>query len=99
MAVTEFTVIIVGGGPVGLTAALALHSAGIRFLLLERREEVVVDVGASIVIGAGSLRVFHQLGLTDKLRPIGGHLINRKLFTKDGYKFREADSSRYSKLK
>jgi len=37
--VTRPRFLIVGGGPVGLSAALALGRAGIRCLVLERRDE------------------------------------------------------------
>ncbi|KAL6408424.1 hypothetical protein AUP68_08281 [Ilyonectria robusta] len=74
MAFTSFKAIIIGGGPAGLTAAHALYLAGIDFLNLEGRESVVVDQGASLVLGPQSLRVMHQFGLLDKLRAIGGEI-------------------------
>ncbi|KAI1118294.1 hypothetical protein F5Y14DRAFT_258786 [Nemania sp. NC0429] len=61
-------VIIIGGGPVGLVAAHALFKARIDFLVLERRATIVEDVGASIVVHPGSLRVLSQLGLLGRLR-------------------------------
>jgi len=47
-----FKVIIVSGGLVGLTAAYALHLANINFVVLERNDDVAVNVGASLVLGA-----------------------------------------------
>lgn len=38
---TEFPVVIVGGGPVGLTASILLSRAGIRSLLVERHQRRV----------------------------------------------------------
>lgn len=64
-------VIIVGGGPNGITAAYALHHAGIDFVLLERRQNVFEDTGASLVLSPHNLRVFHQFGALDSLREIG----------------------------
>lgn len=87
MATANFKVIIVGGGPVGLVAANALLLAGIDFIVLESRDSVVVDEGASIVLGPSSLRVMHQLGLLDKLLLIGAELKHRKSLTLDGYEF------------
>ncbi|QYS94606.1 Flavoprotein monooxygenase [Trichoderma simmonsii] len=92
MAVTDFKVIIVGGGPVGLTAAHALHKAGIDFTVLERSNEIAMDVGASIALGSATLRVLHQLGLLDQLWDLGGEIGSLlKKFTIDGYKFKSGD--------
>ncbi|KAL5363258.1 hypothetical protein BJX96DRAFT_186684 [Aspergillus floccosus] len=79
-----FKVIVVGGGPVGLTAAHALHHAGIDFIVLERRESVVLDQGASLVLAPQSLRVMHQFGLLARLRGIGSELHRGKAYTRDG---------------
>ncbi|KAK4075352.1 uncharacterized protein Triagg1_4473 [Trichoderma aggressivum f. europaeum] len=91
MAMTNLKVIIVGGGPVGLTAAHALHKAGIDFTVLERGNEVAPDVGAAICLAPPTLRILHQLGLLDQLQDLGGELVRRGLFTIDGYKFKSGD--------
>lgn len=83
----DLLVIIIGGGPVGLTAAHALHHAGIDFIILEKRSTVDTDDGASLVLGAGSLRVMHQLGILSTIMDIGGELDRRKSFTIDGFNF------------
>jgi 2-polyprenyl-6-methoxyphenol hydroxylase-like FAD-dependent oxidoreductase len=44
----KFRVIIAGGGIAGLTLANALERAGIDFILLEGRNEIAPQVGASI---------------------------------------------------
>ncbi|TEA17919.1 FAD-dependent monooxygenase sdnN [Colletotrichum sidae] len=88
MATEPFRVIIVGGGPSGLTAAHAFHRAGIDFVVLERRDDIVEDLGASLVLGPPSLRVFHQLGILDKLLEIGCWLDDNKGFTVDGQVFK-----------
>lgn len=93
-----FTVIIAGGGPVGLTAAHALSKAGIDFILLERKENVIIDVGASIILGAESLRVMHQLGLLKKLLEKGCELQTKKSITVDGYEFKST-TYKYVKAK
>ncbi|CAI4217270.1 unnamed protein product [Parascedosporium putredinis] len=88
---SSFKVIIVGGGPVGLTAAHALQHAGIDFVVLERRSSIYDDVGASLVLRPSSLRVMHQLGLLDKLRSIGTAIHTGGSFTAEGFKFRRGD--------
>lgn len=85
---SKFKVIIIGGGPVGLTAGHALALAGIDFVILERRDSIVLDEGASLVLGPNSLRVMHQLGLLTSLLEIGSEFKHQKLFTLDGKEFK-----------
>ncbi|KAL2836448.1 FAD/NAD(P)-binding domain-containing protein [Aspergillus pseudoustus] len=84
--------IVVGGGPVGLTAAHALHHASIEFVVLERRDAVIIDEGASLVLGPQSLRIMHQFGLLDRLLEIGGEVRRNKAITHDGKVFRDTFS-------
>ncbi|KAK1717248.1 FAD binding domain-containing protein [Colletotrichum lupini] len=84
-----FKVIVVGGGPSGITAAHVLQQAGIDFVVLERRDSIVDDVGASLVLSPGSLRVFHQLGILENLMEIGNTLSSGTGFTSDGHKFKQ----------
>ncbi|KAI4598586.1 hypothetical protein KJ359_002999 [Pestalotiopsis sp. 9143b] len=73
-----FKVIIVGAGPAGLSLAHALTLAKIDFVVLERRETVSIDVGASLVLAAPTLRVMEQFGLLDKLLAISCELRSNK---------------------
>ena len=77
---SNFKVIVVGGGPVGLTAAHALDRAGIDFVLLERRSDAVIDAGSNLVLLPEGLRVLSQLGLLDALNSVSSPLgrINRQ---------------------
>ncbi|CAJ2512077.1 Uu.00g077020.m01.CDS01 [Anthostomella pinea] len=86
-----FRAIIVGGGPVGLTAAHALSKAGIDFVLLERRLAVVEDVGASLVVMPSTSRVFSQLGILDRFRAIGAAVERLFATTLEGKKLYEID--------
>jgi 2-polyprenyl-6-methoxyphenol hydroxylase-like FAD-dependent oxidoreductase len=64
-------VLIVGGGPVGLTLALDLAWRGIDVVVAERRppnDPPNVKCGQ---IGARSMEIFRRLGVADKLRDIG----------------------------
>lgn len=84
MTSNQFRVIIIGGGPNGLTAAHSLHLAGIDFLVLERANVVAKDVGASIVLAPQNLRVMHQFGILDDLNRIGQELKSNKSFDLEG---------------
>ena len=84
-----FKVIIVGGGPVGLAAAHALHLAGIDFLVLERRPSIVEDKGASLIVHPHTLRVLHQFGVLEELLPRGAELHHHQSLTTDGYVFKQ----------
>lgn len=67
---SQFKVIIAGGGPVGLTAALALSKANIEFTLLEKYETVVPTQGSDLVISPIGLRALSQLGIFEELQRI-----------------------------
>lgn len=74
MTSAHFRAIIVGGGPVGLTAAHALSRAGIDFLVLERSPNMVVDAGSNLVLLPMALRTLYQLGLRSTLESVSSPL-------------------------
>ncbi|KAF4457241.1 hypothetical protein F53441_805 [Fusarium austroafricanum] len=76
----RFKAIIVGGGPVGLTAAHALSRVNIDFILLERRSSAVIDAGSNLVLNPMGLRALDQLGLAAPLEKVSSPLgvINRQ---------------------
>ncbi|KAI0148698.1 FAD/NAD(P)-binding domain-containing protein [Xylariaceae sp. FL1272] len=75
MSSTEgFKVIVVGGGPVGLTAAHALTEAGIDFIMLEGREEAVTKAGSHIVLSAIGLHALAGIGLGDAINNVSTDL-------------------------
>ncbi|PWY69605.1 FAD/NAD(P)-binding domain-containing protein [Aspergillus sclerotioniger CBS 115572] len=92
-----FKVIIIGGGPVGLTAAHALHHAGIDFIVLEGRSAIVEDKGASLVVYPHTFRVMHQFDLLEALLSVGGELNHHLSFTSDGHVFNEG--ARYERIR
>ena len=63
----EVPVLIVGGGPVGLTASLLLSRLGIRTLLVERHPGTAIHPKAR-GINARTMEIFHQQGI-DSLLP------------------------------
>ncbi|KAI2616515.1 FAD/NAD(P)-binding domain-containing protein [Hypoxylon sp. NC1633] len=87
----NFKVIVVGGGPVGMTAAHILSKAGIDFVVLERQSTIGEDVGASIILFPHGLRVMGQLGLLDHLREISVAVGNATtIYADDGQPFKKA---------
>lgn len=99
MGLHDFRVIVVGGGPVGLTAAHILSQAGIDFVVLEKHHTVSPELGNATGLWPQTIRVLDQLGLLeplDSLRsPIGTKFVlthegdiysrNNSFYTKDKY--------------
>jgi salicylate hydroxylase len=62
------SIIIVGAGIGGLTAALSVARAGYRVVVLERAARLE-EAGAGIQLSPNAMRVLAALGLTEHLRP------------------------------
>ncbi|MEC3956714.1 FAD-dependent monooxygenase [Nocardia sp. CDC153] len=60
-------VLIVGGGPVGLTARALLERWGVRTLLVERHRELS-PFPRSRLVNVRSMEIFRQLGIADTIR-------------------------------
>jgi putative polyketide hydroxylase len=63
-------VLIVGGGPVGLTASILLSQAGIRSLLVERHAGTAVHPKAR-AINARTMEIYRQCGVEAAIRAAG----------------------------
>lgn len=63
-------VLIVGGGPVGLTASLLLSRQGVRSLLVERHPGTAIHPKAR-GINARTMEMYRQLGIEDAIREAG----------------------------
>ena len=60
------TVLIVGGGPCGLTTALLLQQAGIDFILLERRN-FTAHFPRAHLLNVRTMEIFHDVGVADDI--------------------------------
>lgn len=67
----ETQVIIVGGGPVGLTAAADLHSRGIASVVIERRAFLEAPNVKCNHVSARTMERFRQLGFARHVRDAG----------------------------
>ncbi|HYM71909.1 MAG TPA: FAD-dependent oxidoreductase [Stellaceae bacterium] len=68
---TETPVLVVGGGPVGLTLAMDLASRGIAVTLVERRRRGEPPPPKCNHTSARSMEIFRRLGVAQKLRDAG----------------------------
>jgi 2-polyprenyl-6-methoxyphenol hydroxylase-like FAD-dependent oxidoreductase len=67
----DTSVLIVGGGPVGLTLAMDLASRGIDVTVLETRRAGEPPNVKCNQVSARSMEVFRRLGIADKIRDTG----------------------------
>lgn len=67
---TEVPVLIVGGGPVGLTASILLSRAGVRSLLVERHAGTAIHPKAR-GINARTMEMYRQCGVEGAIREAG----------------------------
>jgi 2-polyprenyl-6-methoxyphenol hydroxylase-like FAD-dependent oxidoreductase len=66
-------VLIIGGGPVGMTLAIALSRLGIKSILANDRKGTTSHPKLDVV-NCRSMEIYHQLGLADKIRSHGNPL-------------------------
>ncbi|KAK7409441.1 hypothetical protein QQX98_008402 [Neonectria punicea] len=70
MAAENFKAVIVGGSPVGLVEAHVLYRAGIDFVVLERRQSVILNLRAALILtphNSVRLVAFHRAHLVQVL--------------------------------
>lgn len=82
-----FRIIVVGGGPVGLTAAHILSSAGIDFVVLEKYSTVFPELGNGIALWPQTNRILDQLRLLQPLKHLPTVLNRRFVLTEQGSVF------------
>ncbi|KAF6829566.1 FAD binding domain-containing protein [Colletotrichum plurivorum] len=85
VADTEFRVIIVGAGPVGLYLAHALAAANIDFLVIEQQSSVLNYSGALIFTWPQSVRLLDQIGVMKQVQDASVHInAKARVFGQDG---------------
>jgi 2-polyprenyl-6-methoxyphenol hydroxylase-like FAD-dependent oxidoreductase len=76
----ESQVLIVGGGPVGLTLALALARAGVASLVVERRPGVAMGGSKAMVLARHSIEAFDRIGCGELFRAAALRLARSRTF-------------------
>ncbi|KAJ5888975.1 hypothetical protein N7495_009016 [Penicillium taxi] len=87
-------VIIIGGGPTGLAAALCLAQHNkLSPVVYELRDSVTAGLGGSLGVPANGLRVLHRLGIWDILSPRSVDVSKTVLHSTSGTIIHEVDVS------
>ncbi|KAB8217940.1 hypothetical protein BDV33DRAFT_232460 [Aspergillus novoparasiticus] len=81
----RFRVVIVGGSIAGLTLAHALAAKSIDFVVLEAREEIAPNVGASIGFTGNAHRILDQLGVWDELAELATPIMHNYAWNDAGH--------------
>ena len=64
----KFDIVIVGGGPVGLTLANILGPQGVRTLVVDERDSLI-DYPRGVGLDDEALRTFQSIGLVEQVLP------------------------------
>jgi 2-polyprenyl-6-methoxyphenol hydroxylase-like FAD-dependent oxidoreductase len=75
--------LIIGAGPGGLTAAIALSRVGVETTLFERAPELG-QVGAGLGVQSNALRALMKIGVGDRLLDAGTELRNQEIYDSGG---------------
>ena len=67
MGVSETQVLVIGGGPTGLTLAIALGQQGVRVRLVERKHEAAF-LPKMERTNARSMEIYRRMGLAEDIR-------------------------------
>lgn len=82
------SVLIVGGGPTGMTLALALHRNGVKPVLIDGKSGTR-KYSQALTVWPRALDIFDKLGVIDGLRPLAipwrGFIFNLEGHLRDGF--------------
>jgi FAD-dependent urate hydroxylase len=81
---TDRPILIAGAGIGGLTAAYALHKAGLAVEVFERAKEPVLEAHAGLRIWSNATTVLSKLGLRDRIRAVGAPIEKLQIWTSSG---------------
>nr|A0A455LLW7.1 RecName: Full=FAD-dependent monooxygenase atnK; AltName: Full=Arthripenoid biosynthesis cluster protein K [Arthrinium sp.]AYO60884.1 FAD-dependent monooxygenase AtnK [Arthrinium sp.] len=90
----DFKVVIVGGSISGLVLAHSLHQAGIDYIVLEGRNRIDPQIGASIGLFSNGSRILDQLGVYKSILDLTEPLVWYDMLTGQGDLVRRDDSLR-----
>jgi len=76
-------VLIIGAGPVGMTAALELARCGVPSLVLDQKPELSRAGARAIVLARPTLEAFRRLGCADEILATGVRLRRSRTFFRD----------------
>lgn len=85
MTHSDFKVVIVGGSVSGLTLALSLERLGIDYTILEKRQEIAPQEGASVGILPNGARILEQLGVYKAIEEVTAALGVSHIYFPDGF--------------
>ena len=81
----DASVLIIGGGVAGLTAAIALDRYGIDSVVFEQADDLrTSQLGAGLSLGMNVARAFKHLSLLDELEQAGAPITHREFSTDKG---------------
>jgi 2-polyprenyl-6-methoxyphenol hydroxylase-like FAD-dependent oxidoreductase len=79
---TETDVLIIGGGPTGMTLACELLRRGIRIRILEKTD-ALAQTSRALGVQARTLEIFENMGIVDKVLSEGVPLVSGTVYERD----------------
>src|SRR4051812_39641278 len=75
----DLDVLVVGGGPTGLTMAAELARRGVRFRTIDKAP-ARSDKSRALVVHARSMELFQKMGIADELHALGQDTVSLSVF-------------------